>query len=109
MSADEITVARAAAAAAQRVSGVAGLGRGIFANAETYGPGQTIRGVVVTRCDGALTCDVHVIAAYPEAVNLLELADRIRSAVRQAVEDLGESARRIDVAVDDLIVRRPPR
>ncbi|MCU1276363.1 MAG: hypothetical protein JWO48_3794 [Bryobacterales bacterium] len=105
MSTDEIIVARAAAAAAQRVPGVASLGRGLFADAATYDGGQTIRGIAVVRCDNTMACDVHVIAAYPDAPNLLDLADRVRNAVRWAVEESGESVRRIDVAVDDLIVQ----
>jgi hypothetical protein len=103
--ADEITVARTVAAVAQRVPGVAGLGWGVFAAIATYSAGQTIRGVAVTRNDDALTCDVHVIALYPDAVDLLELADRIRHAVQSALEESGESVRRIDIAVDDLVVR----
>lgn len=107
MLADDLRIARAAAAAAESLPGVAGLARGEFAEIATYGPpGETVRGVVVRRDAGALSVEVHLIALYPNWVNLVELADRVRGAVRQALEapGLAGAVRYVDIVVDDLLV-----
>ncbi|MCM8749673.1 Asp23/Gls24 family envelope stress response protein [Thermomicrobiaceae bacterium CFH 74404] len=101
---DEIVIARAVAAAVQRVPGVAGIGQGRHATA-TYGPNQVIRGVGVTRARGPLDIDIHLTAAYGAAVDLPELAERVREAARAALDDLSvEEVGGIDVTVEDLRV-----
>jgi uncharacterized alkaline shock family protein YloU len=102
---NEVSIARAMAATVRRVPGVADVSPGRFAEVATYGPGETVRGVVVDQSAGALDIEVHLCARYADSLVLPELAARVRSAVRQSVEALGAgSVRRIDVAVDDLRV-----
>jgi len=101
----DLAVARAAAAAARGVPGVAGLTPGRFAEAATYGPGEVVRGVAVRRLPGGRVVEVHVRAVYAPALPLPALADRVRRAVGAAVAALGAGpAGPIDVAVDDLEV-----
>ena len=103
----EIRIARAVVGAAQSVSGFAGVSPGRFAEAATYGPGETVRGVVVRRLSGALTVEVHLRAAYTPALVLPALAGQLRDAVRHAVSGLGaEPIQRIDIAFDDLSVAK---
>ena len=102
--ADDLTVARVIAGAVRKVVGVAALSRGHFAEVATYGPGETLRGVAVAHSEGALVCDIRVIVKYPEVTDLLNLANRVRRAVREALEVFGEPIERIDIAIDDLIV-----
>ncbi len=99
----DIAVARAAAAAVSAVPGVADLSPGQVAEVATYGPGETVRGVAVHRVNGILDVDVHVIARYTPSTNLQALANRVRRAVAEALEELGAgSIHRIDVTIDDL-------
>jgi uncharacterized alkaline shock family protein YloU len=101
----EVSIARAIVAAVRRVPGVADVSPGRFAEAATYGPGEKVRGVAVGRAAGALDIELHLCALYADSLVLPELAARVRSAVRQAVEGLGAGLlRRIDVAFDDLRV-----
>jgi uncharacterized alkaline shock family protein YloU len=101
----EVSIARAIVAAVLGVPGVAEVSPGRFAEAATYGPGEHVRGVVVGRAASALDIEVHLCARYAEWLALPELAARVRSAVRQSVEELGVGPlRRIDVAFDDLHV-----
>ncbi len=101
----EVSIARAIVAAVRRVPGVADVSPGRFAEAATYGPGEKVRGVAVSRPAGALAIDVHLCALYADSLVLPELAARVRSTVRQSVEGLGAGLlRRIDVAFDDLRV-----
>jgi uncharacterized alkaline shock family protein YloU len=101
----EVSLARAIVAAVRRVPGVADVSAGRFAEAATYGPGEKVRGVAVGRAAGALDIEVHLCAQYADSLVVPELAARVRSAVRQAIEGCGAGLlRRIDVAVDDLRV-----
>jgi hypothetical protein len=104
----DLAVARAAAAAARGVPGVAGVTPGRFAEAATYGPGEVVRGVAVRRRPGGWAVEVHVRAVYAPALPLPALAARVRRAVGAAVAALGAGpAGPIDVAVDDLAVGEP--
>ena len=99
----ELAIARAVRTTVCALAGVADLSRGLFAETATYGPGETVRGVVVRRAAGALDVEVHLIAVYAESVLLPELANRVRSAARQSVAALGVEAEcRIDIVIDDL-------
>lgn len=101
---DEIAIARAVAAVVQAVPGVAEVGQGRLTTA-TYGPGQIVRGVGVTRARGPLDIDIHLTTTYGAAVDLPGLAERVREAARAALDDLGvEEVGRIDVTVEDLRV-----
>jgi hypothetical protein len=101
----ELDVARAVAAAAAGVAGVASVSPGRFARVGTYGPGELVRGVAVSRAADALAIAIHIRARYRPAAPLPALADRVRAAARGAVAGLGAGpVGRIDVAVDDLVV-----
>jgi hypothetical protein len=101
----ETRIAHAVAGAARSLSGIADVSPGLFVEAATYGPGETVRGVVVRRLSGALSIELHLRALYSPTMVLPVLADRLRDAVRQAVSALGaEPIHRIDVAFDDLHV-----
>jgi uncharacterized alkaline shock family protein YloU len=103
MHVSDVAIARAVVAAVRSVPGVADVSHGRFAEAATYGPGERVRGVAVGRSAGALDIEVHLCALYADSLILLELAARVRSAVRQSVVALGAGAVwRIDVAFDDL-------
>lgn len=86
-------LARAAAAAALATEGVRSLGTGRFVEAATYGAGEKVSGVVVTPEE----VEVHVIAEYPLAKPIPEIAESIRQRV-------GTSARgrKTVVVVEDL-------
>jgi uncharacterized alkaline shock family protein YloU len=102
---DEVTIARAVSVAVHAVSGVVGVSPGLFAATATYGAGERVPGVAVGHAAGALSLEVHVVAGYTASTHLPDLADRVRSAVRQAVDVLGAGpVRRVDVAIDDLRV-----
>jgi uncharacterized alkaline shock family protein YloU len=105
MPTSELVIARAVRSTVCAVTGVADVSPGLFAETGTYGPGETVRGVAVSRVAGGLDLEVHVIGVYADSVVLRELADRVRTAVRQSVEALGaEAVRRIDVVIDDLYI-----
>ena len=99
----DLRLARAAAAAARTVPGVAALTPGRFAEAATYGPGGVVHGVAVRRRAGGVAVEVHLSAAYAPALDLPVLADRVRRAVAAALRADGTGQRwQIDVVVDDL-------
>ncbi len=92
--ADELQLARAVFDEALSTSGVHSLATGgPFAEIATYGPGETIQGVVV-RDDEV---EVHIVADYPLSVPLPKLADNIREKVEPIVE-----GRKTTVVVEDL-------
>jgi uncharacterized alkaline shock family protein YloU len=102
---DEIAIARAVHVAVHAVSGVVGVSPGLFAETGTYGSGERVLGVAVGHVAGALKLELHLVAAYTASTHLPDLADRVRSAVRQAVEVLGAGpVGRIDITIDDLRV-----
>lgn len=101
----ELAIARAVAGAVQQVPGVAGISPGRFAEAATYGPGARVRGVVVRWGANGLEVAVHLRVVYGPALVLTALADQARRAARQAIADLEAGPiRRIDIAIDDLLV-----
>ena len=92
--ADELQLARSVFDETLAISGVHSLAAGgPFAEIATYGPGETIRGVVV-RDDEV---EVHIVADYPISVPLPELAENIREKVDPIVE-----GRKTTVVVEDL-------
>jgi hypothetical protein len=92
--ADEaLELARAAAAAALATDGVRSLGQGRFSEAATYGAGEKVSGVVVTPEE----VEVHVVAAYPLAKPIPQLAESIRERVGARA-----GGRRTVVVVEDL-------
>jgi hypothetical protein len=101
----ELVLARAVRVAVCRLPEVADLSPGGFAQAATYGPGEVVRGVVVSRVGGGLSVDVHLIARYNQALVLPDLANRVRAVVGRVAGTLGaELPQRIDVAFDDLLL-----
>lgn len=100
---DDIAVARAAAAAVRAVPGVADLSPGGVAEVATYGPGETVHGVAVHRVNGTFDVDVHVIARYIPSTNLQALANRVRLATAEAIDELGTGPIQcVNVTIDDL-------
>jgi uncharacterized alkaline shock family protein YloU len=105
MPVDELVIARAVHAAVSAVPGVAGVSPGRFAETATYGPGERVRGIAVSRAAGALDVEIRLIAVYAEATSLPAVADQVRRAARRAVEALDAGpVRRVDIVIDDLRV-----
>lgn len=117
----DIRIAGVIVRAVSDVRGVAALSPGNLAMAATYGPGQTVHGVVLRhRARGTLVVEVHVVAdetelgsmlasrradagAEPNAV-LPALAEEIRGRVARAMRDMAMHApASIDVYFDDLM------
>jgi uncharacterized alkaline shock family protein YloU len=97
----DVALARAIAAAALSVPGVAALA----GEAATLGPNETVRGVAIDRGAPDPAASIHMVAEYRRGENLLELAGRVRrKALRAAAELPGGSLRRIDVTVHDIVV-----
>jgi uncharacterized alkaline shock family protein YloU len=101
----ELVLARAVRAAVNGMADVRGLSAGVVAEVATYGPGEWVQGVAVSRATGVLTVAVHVVATYRPTLVLPELADQVRTTIRQAVSACGAGpVGRIDVAIDDVWV-----
>ena len=117
----DVRIAEVIARAASDVPGVAALSPGNPPAAATYGPGQTVHGIVLHhRPRGTLVVEVHVVAgdaelgsmlasrradpgAEPNAV-LPALAEEIRSQVARAMRDMAMRApASVDIYVDDLV------
>ncbi|TCJ20482.1 hypothetical protein E0L93_01270 [Rubrobacter taiwanensis] len=90
---DDLKLARAVAEAALSTRGVHALGRGRYAEAATYGPGEKVLGVVV----GPGSVRVHVVAGYPEGTPLPELVRRLKERVTPAAD-----GREVEVVVEDI-------
>src|SRR3954451_10626412 len=89
VSVSEVSLARALVAAVRAVPGVVDVSHGQFGEAATYGPGDRVAGVVVSRAGGVLDIEVHVGVRYTDTLVLPELAARVRDAVRELIESLG--------------------
>jgi uncharacterized alkaline shock family protein YloU len=97
---DDVTLARAALGATRAVPGVAGISRGRYALARTFGlGGETVEGVQLTHGDDGLRVAVHVVVWL---VPIPPLADAVRAAVALAVAGAGGAVAAVDVWVDDL-------
>jgi len=98
---DDVTLARAALGATCAVPGVAGISRGRYAIARTFGlGGETVEGVQLTHAPEGLRVEVHVVVRL---VPIPPLADAVRAAVATAAAAGGVVAA-VDVWVDDLRV-----
>lgn len=96
--ADEVQIARAVFDEALATNGVHSLATGgPFAEIATYGPGETVQGVVV-RDDEV---EVHIVADYPPAAPLPQLAENIREKVDPIVEGRKTTVVVADVAEDE--------
>jgi uncharacterized alkaline shock family protein YloU len=93
--ADDIQIARAAAAAALATEGVHALGTGRYAEAATYGAGEKVTGVVV----GPEDLEIHVVVRYPLPKPIPEVAKNILERVAPQAE-----GRKATVVVEDLEV-----
>jgi uncharacterized alkaline shock family protein YloU len=93
--ADDIQIARAAAAAALATEGVHALGTGRYAEAATYGAGEKVTGVVV----GPDDLEIHVVVRYPLPKPIPEVAKNILERVAPQAE-----GRKATVVVEDLEV-----
>jgi len=99
---DDVTLARAALVATRAVPGVAGISRGRYAIARTFGlGGETVEGVQLTYGDDGLRVAVHVVA---HLVPIPPLADAVRAAIALTVAGVGGAVTNVDVWVDDLRV-----
>ena len=95
--AEYLQLARAVAEAALATDGVYSLGTGRYAEAATYGAGETVTGVVV----GPDEVRVHIVVRYPLVEPIPALAERVRE--RAALRSGG---RAMTVVVEDLEVVR---
>lgn len=93
--ADDIQLARAAAAAALATEGVHSLGTGRYAEAATYGAGEKVTGVVV----GPEELEIHVVVRYPLPKPIPEVANNILERVAPQA-----GGRKATVVVEDLEV-----
>jgi len=99
---DDVTLARAALGATRAVPGVAGISRGRYAIARTFGlGGETVEGVQLTHAPEGLCVEVHVVA---HLVPIPPLADAVRAAIATTVAGAGGAVVAVDVWVDDLRV-----
>ncbi len=104
VSMSKVSLARAIITAVRAVPSVVDVSPGRYAEAATYGAGEKVVGVAVNRAGGSLEVEVHLCALYADSLILPELADRVRYAVRQAVQTLDAGPLgRVDVAFDDLL------
>jgi hypothetical protein len=90
-----ITTARAVSEAALSTEGVHALGGGTFAEAATYEGSEKFVGVSVTETE----VEVHIVAKYPLAKPIPELAKDIEKNVSPESE-----GRRISVVIEDIEV-----
>ena len=93
--AEDLQLARAVAEAALATDGVYSLGTGRYAEAATYGAGETVTGVVVSPDE----VRVHIVVRYPLAEPIPALAERVRERVAPRAE-----GRAATVVVEDLEV-----
>ena len=99
---DDVMLARAALAATCAVPGVAGISRGRYAIARTFGlGGEAVEGVQLTHGDEGLRVAVHVVV---RPVPIPPLAVAVRAAVAATVVGAGGAVADVDVWVDDLRV-----
>jgi len=99
---DDVTLARAALVATRAVPGVAGISRGRYAIARTFGlGGETVEGVQLTHGPDGLRVEVHVVVWLAP---IPPLADAVRAAIATTVARVGGVVTVVDVWVDDLRV-----
>ena len=97
---DDVTLARAALAGTRGVPGVAGISRGRYAIARTFGLGGTVvEGIQLTHGPEGLHVEVHVVVRL---VPLPPLAEALRAAVAATLRGLGAPVTAVDVWIDDL-------
>src|ERR687888_392508 len=97
---DDVTLARAALAAARDVPGVVDIGRGRYAIARTFGlGGSVVEGIQLRREPEGLHVQVHVVV---QPVPLPALAEAVRAAIATTLRGLGAPVTAVDVWVDDL-------
>jgi len=101
--ASEASLASAIVAAVRAVPGIADLNPGRSAELATYGVHEEVQSILINATDGVVDVEVHVCAQYSNSLVLVDLADRVRSAIRQSVEAAraGKTGR-IDVVFDDV-------
>jgi hypothetical protein len=90
---DDLAVAKTIAWITLDTPGVAGMSGGRFAEAATYGRGESVRGVVVRPNE----VEVHVVATFPDSTSLPRTAERLRSRIASHVPD-----REVTIYIDDL-------
>jgi hypothetical protein len=99
---NEVLLARAARTAARGVAGVAGISRGRYAVARTFGLGGTVvEGVQLSQTAAGLQVELHVIV---QLVPIPPLAAAVRAAVAAVLGGLGVPVAIVDVWVDALHV-----
>ena len=97
---DDVTLAQAALAAAREVPGVAGISRGRYPIARTYGPeGTVVEGIRLRPEPEGLHVEVHVVV---QPVPIPPLAEAVRVAIATRLRGLGAPVTAVDVWVDDL-------
>jgi len=96
----DVAVARAVLAAVRAVPGVAGISRGRYAIARTFGlGGDAVEGVQITHAEDGLRVEAHVVVRL---VPIPPLAAAIRAAVVAALAGAGDAIAAVDVWVDGL-------
>ncbi|HEU4327995.1 MAG TPA: Asp23/Gls24 family envelope stress response protein [Roseiflexaceae bacterium] len=101
----DFALARALGQAAMGVPDVAGIYGGQLGEIATYGPGGRVSGVRVRREAGQVLVEIHLTITYDPKLNVLVLAETVRSRLaaelrRLTVAHVGA----IDVVVADLAV-----
>ena len=100
----DIVLARAIGQAAREVPGVADLYAGNLGQIATYGPGGRVPGVRVRREAGQALVEIYLTISYVPALNLLALAETVRSHLYAELTRLAvDSVDTIDVVVADLV------
>lgn len=103
---DRMALARAIRHDVLAVPGVAGISPGGRSESATYGVGERVRGIAVTREEDRVRVAVHIVAEFTAATDLQALASGARSAARGAVEGLVPGAPAvIDVVIDDITLQ----
>lgn len=99
----DFVLARVLDQAVRKVPGVAGIYGGHLGEIATYGPGGRVSGVRVRREAGQVRVEVHLTVTYAPTLNVLALAETVRSSLAAEVARLAAGhVGTIDVVVADL-------
>jgi uncharacterized alkaline shock family protein YloU len=100
----DIVLARAISQVAREVPGVADLYAGNLGQIATYGPGGRVPGVRVRREAGQVLVEIHLTISYVPALNILALAETVRSRLSMELTRLAvDHVDTIDVVIADLV------
>ncbi len=98
----DVVLARLALAATRAIPGVAGISRGRYALARTFGlGGETVDGVQLTHGADGLRVEVHLVVRL---VPIPPLAEAVRAVIATTAAGMGTPVAAVDVWVDELHV-----